>query len=130
MLRESYEEAEKKLAALSSDQSKYSGLVASLILQGLLCLKDTKVLVRCRRSDLEIVKGSLLSVSEEYVAKTQDPVTVNVDESTYLSDSCIGGIVLLSQGGSIQVDNTFESRLDIAYSQNLPDIRQILFEAI
>lgn len=130
VLKESYEDAEKKLADVSSkDRATYSKLIRTLVLQGLICLKDSEVSVRCRRADVEIVKAALPAVSEEYVAKTNAPVTVTIDESTYLSDSCIGGVVLLSQGGTILVDNTFESRLDIAYQQNLPEIRKILFES-
>lgn len=129
VLRESYEDTEKQLKALSKNKSKYSKLVAGLILQGLLCLKDAEVVVRCRSVDVGIVKDAIGKVSEDYKAKTQTAVSVTVDESTFLADSCNGGVVLLSQGGSIQVDNTFESRLEIAYHQNLPEIRQILFEA-
>lgn len=129
VLRESYEDTEKQLKELSKDKAKYAKLISGLILQGLLCLKDSEVVVRCRSADLGIVKEALGKVSEEYVAKTQAPVTVTVDEATFLADSCNGGVVLMSQGGSIQVDNTFESRLEIAYHQNLPEIRRLLFEA-
>lgn len=128
VLRDTYEEAEKKLAEVSKmDPAAYAKLLEQLVLQGLITLQDSEVTVRCRAADKDIVHNAIPSVSEEYVAKTNAPVTVTVDSSTFLSDSCVGGIVLLSQGGSILVDNTFESRLEIAYSQNLPQIRQLLF---
>ena len=129
VLRESYAETEQKLASVpKSDPEKYAKLLGGFVLQGLMALKDSEVTVRCRREDVSVVKNVIPSVSEEYVAKTNAPVTVTVDEGTFLSDSCIGGVVMLSQGGSIVVDNTFESRLDIAYNQNLPTIRKMLFE--
>ena len=129
VLRDAYEEAEKHLWDMSkNDHATYAKLLEKLVLQGLLTLQDSEVTVRCRKADATIVQASIPAVAEQYVAKTNAPVTVTVDASTFLSDSCVGGVVLLSQGGSILVDNTFESRLEIAYNQNLPDIREMLFE--
>lgn len=127
VLKESLEDAEKKLQALSDDSSTYEQLVANLIFQGLLMMRDDKVVVRCRKTDVEIVDSVLESVSEKYLGKVNEPVNIVSDKTTYLSDACTGGVVLFSQGGTIQVDNTFESRLEIAYSQNLPEIRKMLF---
>lgn len=127
VLKESLEDTEGKLKELSENSAAYSELVSDLILQGLLVLKDDKVVVRCRRADIETVDSVLEAVSEKYLGKVNSPVEITTDKSAYLGDSCAGGVVLLSQGGSIMVDNTFESRLEIAYSQNLPEIRKILF---
>jgi len=38
-----------------------------------------------------------------------------------------GGVTLFSNGGRVMLENTFESRLEIAYQQNLPIIRSMLF---
>lgn len=40
-----------------------------------------------------------------------------------------GGVTLFSNGGRVMLENTFESRLEIAYQQNLPSIRNMLFGA-
>lgn len=40
-----------------------------------------------------------------------------------------GGVTLFSNGGRVMLENTFESRLEIAYQQNLPFIRSMLFGA-
>lgn len=127
VLREAYEDTEKKLSDLTSDTSAYSQLVSDLILQGVLLLQDSEVVVRCRRADVEIVDSCLEAVAEKYLAKISSPVKLTTDKATFLSDACSGGVVLSSQGGTITVDNTFEGRLDIAYNQNLPEIRKLMF---
>lgn len=38
-------------------------------------------------------------------------------------------MTLFSNGGRVMLENTFESRLEIAYQQNLPVIRSMLFGA-
>ncbi|PXF45292.1 V-type proton ATPase subunit E3 [Gracilariopsis chorda] len=128
ILQETYDDAAKKLSQLpESDPEAYHALLKALIQQGLNVLNDKDVVVRCRRVDAEIVKSSLPSLTEEYVASTKDAATIVLDSDTYLSDNCTGGVVLLSQGGTIVVENTFESRLEIAYQQNLPQIRVMMF---
>lgn len=129
ILQETYDQAAKNLASLPNDDSDaYRSILHNLIHQGLVVLSDTNVIVRCRRADVELVDSILPSVTEQYVAATNSPVTVNLDRDTFLADSCTGGIVLISQGGTIVVENTFESRLEIAYQQNLPKIREVMFD--
>lgn len=127
ILQETYDEAGKALAQVSEDEELYAQIVRNLILQGLIVLNDADVVIRCRAADLSLIDDLLPGVTEDYVAATNSPVTVNVDQDTLLADSCAGGVVLLSQGGTIVVENTFESRLEIAYQQNLPKIRQTMF---
>lgn len=128
ILQETYDDASKSLSTIpSTDPSAYQKILQSLILQGLIVLSDSDVVIRCRASDIEAVDYMIPLVTQEYVTMTDSPVTVVIDRNTYLADSCTGGIVLLSQGGTIVVENTFESRLEIAYQQNLPKIRKVMF---
>jgi V-type H+-transporting ATPase subunit E len=130
VLREVYEEADAALATLAKENPDgYTALLSSMILQGLIKLRDEEVMVRCREVDLETVRDVLPSVSADYSSKTGKHLTVTVDAKTFLTENCTGGVSLLSEGGRILVENTFESRLDIAYSQNLPAIRKLLFPA-
>lgn len=127
ILRETYDDAAKELVEIVKDTEAYTKILKALVLQGLIVLADDEVAIRCRHDDVEIVDGLLPSVKEEYVGKTSNPVTVNLDRQSFLSDDCSGGVELISQGGTIVVKNTFESRLEIAYQQNLPQIRKIMF---
>lgn len=128
ILQDTYEDAGKQLADLpTTDAPAYHLFLQALVLQGLVVLADPEVVVRCRRADLDAIDTLLPAVTEDYVAATNNPVTVVLDHDTFLADSCTGGVVLLSQGGTIVVENTFESRLEIAYQQNLPKIRTVMF---
>lgn len=128
ILQETFDQASKNLAAIpASDPAMYKTILKALIRQGLKVLGDSNVVVRCRRADIESVDSVMPSVTEEYVASTGNPVTLSLDRDTFLADSCTGGVVLLSQRGTIVVENTFESRLEIAYQQNLPKIRTTMF---
>eukprot|EP00177_Eucheuma_denticulatum_P004006 GFKZ01007233.1.p1 GENE.GFKZ01007233.1~~GFKZ01007233.1.p1 ORF type:complete len:218 (+),score=53.19 GFKZ01007233.1:199-852(+) len=127
ILRDAYDQAAAELAEVAKDPAAYTDILKALVLQGLIVLSDEQVVVRCRRVDVEIVDSVLPSVKEDYVGMTNSPVTVNLDRDNFLSDDISGGVVLLSQGGTIVVENTFESRLEIAYQQNLPEIRKVMF---
>ncbi|CDF37206.1 unnamed protein product [Chondrus crispus] len=128
ILQETMDGASKKLSAIpAADPAMYKSIINALVMQGLVVLADADVVVRCRAADIELVDALLPSVTEEYVATSGSPVTVNLDRNTFLADSCTGGVVLLSRGGTIVVENTFESRLEIAYQQNLPKIRGMMF---
>lgn len=128
VLQETYDQAAVDLAEATNDSAAYTEILKNLILQGLLVLSDNEVVVRCRSADIEIIDSVVPAAQEEYVGKSSSPVTVKVDRDSFLPDSCSGGVVLSSKGGNIVVENTFESRLEIAYQQNLPSIRKIMFE--
>lgn len=128
MLNDVYTSAVAKLAELADQSpSEYAVLVSDMMLQGLIKLGDEEVTVRCRKADKEVVGDAIAAVSESYIAKTGNPLTLVLDED-FLGDGCAGGVSLLSDGGKIIVENTFESRLAVAYQQNLPLIRSVLFE--
>lgn len=129
MLNDVYTTAVSKLADLADNSpDEYATLLSDIILQGLIKLEDEAVAVRCRKADKEIVGDAIGAVSETYTEKTGKPLTLTLDEEDFLADGCAGGVSLLSNGGRIIVENTFESRLAVAYQQNLPLIRSVLFE--
>lgn len=128
LLRDAYEESVAELSKVPAEQpDAYHSIMKALIHQGLIVLSDEEVLVRCRSADVELVEAILPNVTEDYVGQTNAPVTVKLDRNTFLPDNISGGVVLMSQGGTIVVENTFESRLEIAYQQNLPIIRTMMF---
>lgn len=125
LLQQTYTQAVEQLSNISDDQ--YGDILKNLIFQGLVILSDTDVVVRCKEVDADAVDEMIPGITEEYVAMKNCPLSLVLDRDTYLQDSCAGGVVLLSQGGTIVVENTFESRLEIAYQQNLPNIRKVMF---
>ncbi|KAF5179063.1 V-type proton atpase subunit e [Thalictrum thalictroides] len=132
------EAAAKELLLVSKDHHKYKKLLKELIVQSLLRLKEPAVLLRCRKSDLELVESVLHSAKHEYAekAKVHSP-EILVDTQVYLpppsTDSeshgphCSGGVVLASRDGKIVLENTLDARLDVVFRKKLPEIRKQLF---
>jgi V-type H+-transporting ATPase subunit E len=129
VLQKAYATAAKSLRDVGADKSEeYERMLFDLVLQGLIKMNDTEVLVRCRKEDLDLVHDILPAIPEAYLAATGVPVDLKLDKEKFLPEECGGGIVLLSKGGRILLENTFQSRLDISYQQNLPTIRKMLFQ--
>lgn len=89
VLREVYDDADKRLARISTENPDvYKALLSSLILQSLLALRDEEVVVRTREADAAAVESALKTVSEEYTDKT-DGAAINtlVDSKRFLSEN-------------------------------------------
>ncbi|CAL1373129.1 unnamed protein product [Linum trigynum] len=127
----------KKLGRVSSDKSAYKALLRSLIIEGLLRLKEKSVLLRCREADRGAVESVLEDAKKEYADKLKVALPqITLDKQVYLPPApsanshhglhCTGGVVLASQDGKIVCENTLDARLDIAFRQKLPQIRKKL----
>merc|ERR1712151_1387168 len=124
----------------NADQSK--NFISELILQGLLMLLESEVTVRCRECDVKLVEGCLPKAQEMYEKSIRDGTgatrkcNLSIDKKEYLhpppqagseSPSCLGGVVLMCQGGKICIDNTIDLRLQLVMEQDRPAIRKMLF---
>ncbi|KAF9617742.1 hypothetical protein IFM89_038504 [Coptis chinensis] len=132
------ESAAKELLRVSQDHTKYKKLLKDLIVQSLLRLKEPAVLLRCRKTDVELVDSVLQSAKEEYSAKAEvHSPEILVDKQTFLPPApssqdvhgphCSGGVVLASRDGKIVIENTLDARLDLVFRKKLPEIRKHLF---
>jgi len=129
-------EAYKRLANISKDAQGYKKLLHALIVQGLLKLQEPKVLIICRKQDLDLVKSVLPEVTKEYTKKTEKACEVTIGDNylppgpetaTNEANVCSGGIVLSTNEGKIICANTLDARLSMVFDQKLPEIRTILF---
>ena len=104
------------------------------------------MVIKCRKSDLEMIKGMLEELSNTYVERIESEVpkfkgsgvlcNITVDENNYLpefnkegsgSASCLGGVELMTHRNKIVCNNTLNARLELCYQDALPEIRDILF---
>mmetsp|Transcript_60048 Transcript_60048/g.130236 ORF Transcript_60048/g.130236 Transcript_60048/m.130236 type:complete len:234 (+) Transcript_60048:62-763(+) len=135
-------DAAKKLAQDLKTGEQSKSFVTSLIVQGLLMLLESKVTVRCRKCDEQMVESCLKPAISEYqkVIKQQSGAertcALVIDKSQYLNPpptensdapSCLGGIVLACNDGKITIDNTIDLRLKLVMEQDKPAIRGLLF---
>ncbi|XP_076898051.1 V-type proton ATPase subunit E-like [Bidens hawaiensis] len=111
----------------------YEGLLKSLIVQGLLRLKEPSVLLRCRKEDVHKVHAVLHAAKAEYAERTHVHEPEIIVDSIHLPPapshhdphalSCSGGVVLASRDGKIVFENTLDARLDVVFRGKLPEAR-------
>jgi len=143
MLGKLAEDSKAQLVEELKSEAKAKEFTTKLIVQGLLMLLEDEVLVRCRACDKAMVEGCLSNAAAQYAKVVKDSTgaakscKLKLDEAVKLSpppsaaqhgDSCLGGVVLACQGGSITIDNTIDSRLALVLEQAKPTIRKYLFD--
>lgn len=136
------EEAEKKLQGFTTDKAKYKAMLTDLLIQALAKLRQPAALVMGRECDADLIKAAIEPARKGYSDRfgTEAP-SVEYDSSSFLPpppkggaksdeyESCSGGIKVSSTNGKITCDNTFDTRLAIAYQATLPSIRAVLFDS-
>merc|ERR1712056_134791 len=138
------EEAKAALLQELKNDAKNKEFITKLIAQGLLMLLEDKVQVRCRAADDAVVAACIDAAQKEYAkavesqsgAKKQCQVTLDKENKLPaapdgawkgVGTSCLGGVVLACQNGTITIDNTIDSRLSLVLEQAKPTIRKTLF---
>ena len=121
-------------------------MLKNLIVQGLIKLMEEDVWVKCRKSDLGTVNSVVNEAISEYKATMKREVPrmrdldiqleVHVSDEKFLpeysaeGESCIGGIQMFSNKGRIVCSNTLDERLQLAYGESIPQVREELFPSI
>merc|ERR1712217_373749 len=135
------EDSKDALIQELKNETKSKDFVKKLMVQGMLMLLEDQVEVRCRACDDKLVESCIPDAMAEYkrVIKAETGAEkeckVSIDRQNKLppppsdphSPSCIGGVVLACQGGTIAIDNTIDSRLKLVLEQAKPNLRKLLF---
>ena len=132
----------KSLLNIPAD--RYRPLVRGLLLQGAYSMNEENLLVRCRASDKDLVQSLLADVCSEIKTKIGRNQSLTIDAKNVLAPApqmigagndakfpealySLGGVVLSSMDTKITCDNTLDARVEIVFSQKLPEIKQGLF---
>lgn len=81
LLDEIFEDAEKKLGLATKDNAKYQVILKNLMLQGFYALNETKVQVRGRKVDYDVLKKAIADAVKEYKEKVGKDIKASVDEA-------------------------------------------------
>jgi len=142
VLKQLSDDTRAYLSAQLKSDALAKPFITKLIVQGALMLLEDNVAVRCRACDTALVESCLAGAAAEYakVVKSETgaskSVKLTLDKANKLppapggaahGPSCLGGVVLSCQDGTITIDNTIDSRLDLVLDQAKPTIRQLLF---
>lgn len=127
LLREIYESVGRELSKVREDKESYKKLLEQLLKQSFITLDDAEVSVMSKQEDSSLVESVLNKALEGMETSGGQPVKAEINKESFLPKTSIGGVVVSSHGGKIVCNNTLEARLETAYQQNLPQLRQILF---
>lgn len=86
LLDKLFDEARGKLADATKDKGKYQGTLKGLILEGLYALEESKILIRARKADYDVVKKAMDAAQKEYKDKMGKEVKVELDEANELPE--------------------------------------------
>jgi len=126
-------EAAAKLPGVVSGGS-YAKLLEALILEALVTLADTKVSVKGVKGQGAATQKALVPATNQYkewATKNKDAAFVSAIDIAFDStplDSGVGGVAVIGFGGKIELTNTLQSRLALAYETRLPSLRGTLFD--
>lgn len=134
---------------LDSNKAEYAQLLKNLLIQGLIKLIEPRVVLRCRKSDVDALesvieeavatyKNLMLSQVKALEGKGDIPCTVTVDQKNHLpeynadnpTNSCLGGFVIYAKKNRIVCSQTLDDRLSMTYQQAIPQMRAILFPSL
>jgi V-type H+-transporting ATPase subunit E len=121
------DEARRRLGEITRDQTKYADILKLLVTQGLYQMMESKVLVRGRKVDAQLIQNSLPLAVEQYKRESGKDVVITLDTESFLPADSTGGVELYALQGRIRVVNTMESRLEMIAQQLVPAISTALF---
>ncbi|PFH58197.1 hypothetical protein XA68_14037 [Ophiocordyceps unilateralis] len=127
LLDDIFESAEKQLADGTKDKPKYQKILVGLILEGLYALNEKQVVLRARKKDHDMVKKAADEASKTYKKEIGSDVDVKISDESPLPENSAGGVIIVGGGGKIDINNTFETRLDLLKTSAAPAVRQSLF---
>ncbi|KAI2615363.1 ATPase, V1/A1 complex, subunit E [Hypoxylon sp. NC1633] len=127
LLDDIFDAASSRLADGTKDTTKYRGTLKNLLLEGLYALAEPDVQVRARKADYGVLKDAIKDAEGEYKSSTSKETKVTIDEENALPEGSSGGLVIVGGQGKIDINNTFDERLQLLQSSGLPAVRETLF---
>lgn len=131
--------AKHKLSQISSSGGKkYQDLLKDLMLQGARAMGLSKVVVRCRKADVDVCERAKGDAQNESESKLGRRVEFTISRDKHLppapsdpsesdSSTCLGGVLLFSSDFRIDCRQTLDERINVAYTSNLPQLRKVIF---
>ena len=108
----------------SSDDKEYSESLIKMIKEAACELGGGDLIVQVKESDIANVEVQLKQLSSDIATKTGVSTTLTMGESI----NAIGGVILKTKNGDIEVNNTIESRLDRFKGLLRSEVANVLFK--
>jgi len=122
-----FESAQQKLSDGAKDKAKYQKTLKGLILEGFYALNEPQLQIRARKQDYDLVKKAITEAEQEYKKELGKEVKGTIHEEHPLAEGLTGGVVIIGGDGKIDINNTFEARLELLKESAAPAVREALF---
>lgn len=87
LLDDLFDQANNKLADITTDADKYQDILKNLILEGLYALNESKITLRCRSKDDDVVRKAADAAQAEYKDKMSGrDLEISIDEKDKLPE--------------------------------------------
>ena len=86
LLDDLFEKTREELKKASKDKKKYETVLKGLILEGLYALLESKVQVRAKKADKDVVNKAAEAAKKEYKDKTGKDIDISLDEKDPLPE--------------------------------------------
>ncbi len=111
-------------AKTSNDDAKYAESLIKMIEEAAIELGGGDLVIHVKESDIAKVEGQLRKLSSDLATKTGVSTTLVMGEPI----NAIGGAILKTKNGDIEVNNTIESRLDRFKGLLRSEVANVLFK--
>jgi V/A-type H+-transporting ATPase subunit E len=124
VIEESFKKAEEKLAKLASSESaEYKESLVNIISEAALEIGGGDLIVLLKQDDEAKVKDSISEIENDVKAKTGKETNLEMGNNI----NTIGGTILKTKNGDIEVNNTIEARM-LRFKKSLrSEVANILF---
>jgi V/A-type H+-transporting ATPase subunit E len=125
IIEESFKKAVKNLKEIaSSDSTEYKESLNEIIIEAATEIGGGDLIVSVKAEDVDKIKVSISSIENEVKEKTGNETKLEIGDNI----NTIGGAVLKTKNGEIEVNNTIEARL-LRFKKSLrSEVARILFK--
>jgi V/A-type H+-transporting ATPase subunit E len=125
VIEKSFKKAEEKLAEIaSSDSVEYQESLKNIISEAALEIGGGNLIVLLKSEDVAKIKNSISSIENDVKEKTGNDTNLEMGDNI----NTIGGAVVKTKNGDIEVNNTIEARM-LRFKKSLrSEVARILFK--
>lgn len=125
IIEEAFSKAEEKLAEIaSSDSTQYIESLKKIIKEAAIEIGGGDLLVMLKEEDIPKIKDSISSLEDSVTSETGNTTKLEIGDTI----PHIGGAILKTRNGEIEVNNTIEARM-LRFKKNLrSEVANVLFQ--
>lgn len=123
----------KALQNVTKDTGRYKAFMKNAMIQAFVKIWDeAQVTVSCRKEDANLVQGLMQDALKDVVSRAKKECNEDLSMKASFDKTpikCMGGVKVTARGGRVVCDNTLDARLTIVLQNELPYIKENLFNS-